>query len=389
MDFGDASKDLGFSTRAIRVGQEPDPTTGAVVPPIYMTSTYVQDDVGTLRSDYEYSRAANPTRTAAAAQLAALEGARHALFTSSGLSATDLVLRGLLAPGGRAIIGRDAYGGTTRLLTQVLSVWHVETVVVDPTDLTQVEQAVAAPAEGPVVVWFETPSNPALHICDIAEVARITASHGARLVIDNTFATPYLQNPLALGADVVVHSVTKYLAGHSDLVGGAVVLDDDGLAEHFDFLQNAVGAVASPFDAWLTMRGTKTLAVRMDRHCANAQVVAEFLAGHPAVSVVHYPGLAGDPGHEVAAKQMSGFGGMVSFRLAGGREEALRVARSTRLFLLAESLGGVESLIEHPAVMTHASVEGTDTAPDDDLLRLSVGIEDADDLVADLAQALG
>lgn len=389
MDFGDASKDLGFSTRAIRVGQEPDPTTGAVVPPIYMTSTYVQDDVGTLRSDYEYSRAANPTRTAAAAQLAALEGARHALFTSSGLSATDLVLRGLLAPGGRAIIGRDAYGGTTRLLTQVLSVWHVETVVVDPTDLTQVEQAVAAPAEGPVVVWFETPSNPALHICDIAEVARITASHGARLVIDNTFATPYLQNPLALGADVVVHSVTKYLAGHSDLVGGAVVLDDDGLAEHFDFLQNAVGAVASPFDAWLTMRGTKTLAVRMDRHCANAQVVAEFLAGHPAVSVVHYPGLAGDPGREVAAKQMSGFGGMVSFRLAGGREEALRVARSTRLFLLAESLGGVESLIEHPAVMTHASVEGTDTAPDDDLLRLSVGIEDADDLVADLAQALG
>ncbi|SDB91628.1 cystathionine gamma-lyase [Raineyella antarctica] len=381
--------EYGFSTRAIRAGQTPDPTTGAVVPPLHLTSTFVQDGVNVLRGGYEYSRAGNPTRDAAATQLAALEGGRRAFITGSGLSATDLVLRTLLRPGGRVLIGADAYGGTTRLLTQVLSTWGIEVVTVDACEPAAMESSLAAPGAQDQVVWVESPSNPLLRVCDLAAIAAIAHSHGARMVVDNTFASPYLQNPLALGADVVVHSTTKYLGGHSDLVGGAVVLDDEELAEAIGFLQNAAGYVSSPFDAWLLMRGMKTLAVRMDRHCSNAMRVAQFLQDHPRVSRVHYPGLASDPGHEVAARQMRGFGGMVSFRLAGGRAEALRVAEATRIFLLAESLGGVESLIEHPAAMTHASVEGTAAAVDDDLLRLSVGIEDIDDLLADLAQALG
>lgn len=382
--------DFGFSTRAIRAGQDPDPTTGAVVPPLHLTSTFVQDGVNVLRGGYEYSRSGNPTRDAAATQLAALENARRAFITGSGLSATDLVLRALLRPGGRVLLGADAYGGTTRLLTQVLSAWGIESVVADPCDPGAMESALSRPAPGGgQLIWVESPSNPLLRVCDLAEIADIAHAHQARLVVDNTFASPYLQNPLTLGADVVVHSTTKYLGGHSDLVGGAVVVDDEGLAESFAFLQNAAGYVSSPFDAWLLMRGMKTLAVRMDRHCANAMRVATFLEEHPRVSRVYYPGLASDAGHEVAARQMRDFGGMVSFCLAGGKEEALRVAEATEVFLLAESLGGVESLIEHPAAMTHASVEGTSAAVADDLLRLSVGIEDVDDLVADLARALG
>lgn len=381
--------DIGFSTRAIRAGQDPDPTTGSVVPPLHLSSTFVQDGVNVLRGGYEYSRAANPTRDAAATQLAALEGAAHAYLTPSGMAATDLVLRAVLRPGGRVVIGEDAYGGTTRLLTQVLDQWGIELVVADPCRLDRLEQVLAQPAAGGQVVWVESPSNPLLHVCDIAEVVDVAHQHRARVVVDNTFASPYLQNPLSLGADVVLHSTTKYLGGHSDIVGGALVLDDEGLAEQVAFLQNAAGCVASPFDSWLLMRGMKTLAVRMDRHCSNAMRVAGFLEGHPKVSRVHYPGLESDPGHQTASRQMRDFGGMVSFHVAGGRDEAIRVASSTRLFLLAESLGGVESLIEHPAAMTHASVEGTASAVADDLLRLSVGIEDVDDLVADLAQALG
>ena len=381
--------DFGFSTRAIRAGQDPDPTTGAVVPPLHLTSTFVQDGVNVLRGGYEYSRSGNPTRDAAATQLAALENARRAFITGSGLSATDLVLRALLRPGGRVLIGADAYGGTTRLLTQVLSAWGIEAVGVDPCEPEEMERALSEPAPGGRVVWVESPSNPMLRVCDLARISDIAHAHEARMVVDNTFASPYLQNPLALGADVVVHSTTKYLGGHSDLVGGAIVVDDEEMAESFANLHNPAGNVSSPIHAWLLMRGMKTLAVRMDRHCANAMRVATFLEGHPKVTRVYYPGLASDPGHAIAARQMRDFGGMVSFCLAGGKPEAFRVAQSTEVFLLAESLGGVESLIEHPAAMTHASVEGTAAAVADNLLRLSVGIEDVDDLIADLTRALG
>lgn len=380
--------DHGFSTRAIRAGQTPDPVTGAVVPPLYLTSTFVQDGVGRMRSDYEYSRAGNPTRTAAATQLAALEQGTQAFITGSGMSATDLVLRTTLRPGGRVVLGRDAYGGTTRLLTQVLDSWGIETIVADLCEAAVLEEVLSRSASGGQLVWVETPSNPLLQVCDIAAVAEVAHTHGARVCVDNTFASPYLQNPLVLGADVVVHSTTKYLGGHSDLVGGAVVVRDEELAEALKLLQNAVGYVSSPFDAWLLMRGMKTLSVRMDRHCANAMAVATFLEQHPRVSRVHYPGLPSHPGHETAARQMRDFGGMVSFNVAGGRAESIRVAESTSVFLLAESLGGVESLVEHPAAMTHASVEGTASAVDDDLLRLSVGIEDIDDLIDDLGRAL-
>lgn len=381
--------DNGFSTRAIRAGQTPDPVTGAVVPPLYLTSTFVQDGVGRMRSEYEYSRSGNPTRTAAATQLAALEQGTYAYITGSGMSAADLVLRTALRPGGRVVLGRDAYGGTTRLLTQVLDSWGIETVIADPCEPATLEEVLRHPAPGGQLVWVETPSNPLLHICDIAAVSALAHAYDARVCVDNTFASPYLQNPLPLGADIVVHSTTKYLGGHSDLVGGAIVVDDEELAEQRKFLQNAAGYVSSPFDAWLLIRGMKTLAVRMDRHCANARAVATFLAEHPRVSRVHYPGFDSHPGHAIAARQMRDFGGMVSFNVAGGREESLRVAAATTVFLLAESLGGVESLVEHPAAMTHASVEGTASAVDDDLLRLSVGIEDVDDLISDLDRALG
>ncbi|MDX1620116.1 MAG: cystathionine gamma-synthase, partial [Nitriliruptorales bacterium] len=335
-------------------------------------------------SGYEYARTANPTRTALQECLASLEGTDAAVCFASGMAAEDAVLR-LLDPGDHVVLADDVYGGTWRLIDKVHRRYGLE---VTATDLSEVDAVRAAITDTTKLIWAETPSNPLLKILDLAALADLAHEHGARLVADNTFATPYLQQPVALGADLVVHSTTKYIGGHSDVVGGAVCTDAD-TAEGLAFLQNAVGAVPGPVDAWLTLRGVKTLGVRMDRHCHNAEVIAEFLSGHPAVEQVLYPGLAGHPGHEVAAKQMSGYGGMVSFRVGGGADAAKRVAASTRLFFLAESLGGVESLIEHPGIMTHASVAGTALEVPDDLLRLSVGIEHVDDLVADLRQALG
>ncbi|NMH98580.1 cystathionine gamma-synthase [Pseudonocardia acidicola] len=376
----------GFSTNAIHAGQEPDPTTGAVIVPIHATSTYAQDGVGGTRGGYEYSRTANPTRTALQECLAALEGGRHAVAFASGMSASDTLLRALLAPGDHLVIPHDAYGGTFRLVDKVLAGWGVDHT---PVDLADVDALRAAIQPGRTkVIWCETPTNPLLGIADIAALAGVARAAGARLVVDNTFASPYLQTPLALGADVVVHSTTKYIGGHSDVVGGMAVTSDDELAEKLRFLQNAAGAVPGPFDAWLTLRGVKTLAVRMERHCDNAELIAQMLAAHPRVERVLYPGLSEHPGHEVAAKQMRRFGGMVSFLVAGGREAALRMCAGTKIFTLAESLGGVESLIEHPGQMTHASVAGSALEVPDSLVRLSVGIEDVDDLMADLRQAL-
>lgn len=376
----------GFSTNAIHAGQEPDPTTGAVIVPIHASSTFAQDGVGGLRGGYEYSRSANPTRTALQECLAALEGGRHCLAFGSGMGASDVLLRVLLAPGDHVIIPHDAYGGTFRLVDKVLAHWGIEYSTADLGDVDALRAALRPTTRA---VWCETPTNPLLGIADIAALAEVSHGAGARLVVDNTFASPYLQTPLALGADVVLHSTTKYVGGHSDVVGGALVTSDDELAERLTFTQNSVGSVPGPFDAWLTLRGVKTLAVRMERHSDNAERVAETLAAHPAVSQVFYPGLAEHPGHEVAAKQMRRFGGMVSFRAAGGRDAALAVCAATELFTLAESLGGVESLIEHPYAMTHASVAGSELEVPDDLVRLSVGIEDVDDLVEDLRTALG
>ncbi len=375
----------GFSTNAIHAGQDPDPTTGAVITPIHPSSTFAQDGVGGLRAGYEYSRSANPTRTALQECLAALEGGRHAIAFGSGMGASDVLLRVLLRPGDHVVIPHDAYGGTFRLVDKVLVPWGVEYT---PVDLSDVDALRAALRPSTRVVWCETPTNPLLGIADIAAVAAVARAGDARLVVDNTFASPYLQSPLALGADVVLHSTTKYVGGHSDVVGGALVTSDDELAERLLFTQNAVGSVPGPFDAWLTLRGAKTLAVRMERHSDNAERVAELLAGHPAVGRVYYPGLPEHPGHEVAAKQMRRFGGMVSFAAAGGREAALRMCAATEIFTLAESLGGVESLIELPGAMTHASVAGSALEVPDNLVRLSVGIEDVEDLLDDLRQAL-
>jgi cystathionine gamma-synthase len=375
----------GFSTNAIHAGQEPDPTTGAVILPIHQSSTFAQDGVGGLRAGYEYSRSANPTRTALQECLAALEGGRHAVAFGSGMGASDVLLRVLLKPGDHVVIPHDAYGGTFRLVDKVLAHWGVEYTPVDLGDVAALRAALRPTTRA---VWCETPTNPLLGIADIAAAADVARTAGARLVVDNTFASPYLQQPLALGADVVLHSTTKYVGGHSDVVGGALVTSDDDLAEALRFTQNAVGSVPGPFDAWLTLRGAKTLAVRMERHSDNAERIADMLAAHPAVTRVFYPGLAEHPGHEVAAKQMRRFGGMVSFTVAGGREAALRVCAATEIFTLAESLGGVESLIEHPAAMTHASVAGSALEVPDDLVRLSVGIEDVEDLAEDLRQAL-
>lgn len=374
---------LGFSTRAIHVGQDPEPRTGAVVVPIYQTSTFAQPRVGE-HTGYEYSRTGNPTRTALQECLASLEGTDAAVCFASGLAAEDAVLR-LLSPGDHVVLANDVYGGTWRQISQVHGRFGVEVTAVDLGDLDAVAAACRPTTR---LVWAETPSNPLLKILDLAALAELAHGRGARLVADNTFATPYLQRPSELGADIVVHSTTKYLGGHSDVIGGAVCTDEETAAE-LAFLQNAVGAVPGPFDAWLTLRGAKTLGVRMDRHSSNAGRIASFLSGHPRVSSVRYPGLPDDPGHELAARQMSGFGGMVSFQVAGGADAAKRVAESTELFFLAESLGGVESLIEHPGLMTHASVAGTLLEVPDDLLRLSVGIEDVDDLLADLERALG
>ncbi|HLH84802.1 MAG TPA: cystathionine gamma-synthase [Trebonia sp.] len=378
---------MRFETLAIHAGQEPDPLTGAVVPPIYQTSTYKQDGVGGTRGGYEYSRTANPTRKALEECLAALENGTHALAFASGMAAEDCLLRALCRPGDHVLIPADAYGGTFRLFATVLTRWGVSYATVPQTDLGAVRQALAdRPAR---LVWAETPTNPLLSVVDLEALAGIAHAAGALLVADNTFASPYLQRPLDLGADAVVHSTTKYLSGHSDVVGGAVVVRDPELAGGLAFTQNATGAVAGPVDSWLTLRGIKTLAVRMDRHCANAAAVAQMLAGHPAVSHVLYPGLPGHPGHKIAAAQMRGFGGMVSFRLAAGPDAAVAACGRTRLFTLGESLGGVESLIEHPARMTHASAAGSPLEVPADLIRLSVGIEDVGDLIDDLEQALG
>ncbi|MES4900817.1 MULTISPECIES: cystathionine gamma-synthase [unclassified Streptomyces] len=374
-----------FETLAIHAGQEADPLTGAVVPPIYQVSTYKQDGVGGLRGGYEYSRSANPTRTALEENLAALEGGRRGLAFASGLAAEDCLLRALLVPGDHVVIPNDAYGGTFRLFAKVAERWGVEWSVADTSDPAAVRAELRPRTKA---IWVETPSNPLLGITDIAAVADIARTAGARLVVDNTFASPYLQQPLALGADVVVHSTTKYMGGHSDVVGGALVVADPALGDELAFHQNAMGAVAGPFDSWLVLRGIKTLAVRMDRHGANATRVAELLVAHPKVVEVFYPGLPGHAGHEVAAKQMRSFGGMVSFRVAGGEQAAVDVCDRARLFTLGESLGGVESLIEHPGRMTHASVAGSALEVPADLVRLSVGIEAVDDLLADLSQAL-
>jgi cystathionine gamma-synthase len=388
----------GFETLAIHAGQEPDPLTGAVVPPIYQTSTYAQDGVGGLRGGggsgpgrfiegYEYSRTANPTRGALEECLAALEGGARALAFASGMAAEDALLRTVLSPGDHVLIPHDAYGGTFRLFDKIFKPWGVSYRPVPVSDPDAVRAALAdAPAK---VVWVESPTNPLLSIADISMLAQLAHAAGALLVVDNTFASPYLQQPLELGADVVVHSTTKYLGGHSDVVGGAVVLSDPGLGERLAAVQNSTGSAGGPFDAWLTLRGIRTLGVRMDRHCANAARVADLLVGHPAVSQVLYPGLETHPGHEVAAKQMRGFGGIVSVRLRGGEEAALALCGRTRLFTLGESLGGVESLIEHPGRMTHASVAGSELEVPADLVRLSVGIENGDDLLEDLRAALG
>ena len=376
----------GFTTRAIHAGQEPDPLTGAVNVPVHLSTTFKQDGVGGLRGGYEYSRSANPTRTALQEALAALEQGTHGMAFASGLAAEDTLLRTVCEPGSHVVLGGDAYGGTFRLISRVSSRWGVEHTPADLNDLDAL-RAVMRPTTR--VIWCETPTNPLLNIADIARLAEFAHEHGALLVVDNTFASPYLQQPLTLGADVVVHSTTKYLGGHSDVVGGALVTSHDELGEQLAYHQNAMGAVAGPFDAWLVLRGIKTLGVRMDRHQANAARIAEFLLSRPDVSSVLYPGLPDHPGHEIAARQMSGFGGMLSFRLTGGEEQALKVCERARLFILAESLGGVESLIEHPGRMTHASAAGSPLEVPADLVRLSVGIEDVDDLLADLEQALG
>ncbi|MDQ6897007.1 MAG: cystathionine gamma-synthase [Actinomycetota bacterium] len=377
----------GFETRAIHAGYEPDPTTGSVIPPIYATSTYKQDGVGGLRGGYEYSRSANPTRTVLEDNLAALEEGERGFAFASGLAAEDTLLRAVCRPGDHVVVPDDAYGGTFRLVDKVHREWGLAHSPAPISDLEAV-RSVIEPGRTRIV-WVETPTNPLLNIGDIEALAQLAHEAGALLVVDNTFASSYLQQPLVLGADVVVHSTTKYAGGHSDVVGGALVVRDLDLAERIAFHQNAIGAVAGPFDAWLVLRGLKTLGVRMDRHCDNAEQVVELLTGHPNVIQVIYPGLVEHPGHEVAARQMKRYGGIVSFRVAGGEQQALDVCRRAEVFTLGESLGGVESLIEHPGRMTHASVTGTELEVPADLVRLSVGIETVEDLLADLERALG
>ncbi|WP_026553586.1 cystathionine gamma-synthase [Arthrobacter sp. H20] len=379
------AENQGFNTRAIHAGQTPDPTTGAVIPPLYQTTTFAQDGIGQLRNGYEYGRGTNPTRDSLQTQLAALEGATHGFSFSSGLAAEDSLIRALLAPGDRIVMGNDVYGGTYRLIDRVLSQWGISNAAVDMSDLDAVRAAIAA--DNTRMVWVETPSNPMMKITDIAAIATIAHDAGAILVVDNTFATPYLQQPLSFGADVVVHSTTKYIGGHSDASGGAVITSNEEIAEKVGFVQFAVGAVSAPMEAWLTTRGLKTLGVRMDRHSANARAIAGWLQGRPEVEQVFYPGLADHPGHDLAASQMKDFGGMISVSFTGGEAAARAVAESTHVFTLAESLGGIESLMNYPSAMTHASVAGTELAVPENLIRLSVGIEDVEDLIGDLEQA--
>ncbi|MEH1123446.1 cystathionine gamma-synthase [Micromonospora sp. CPCC 206061] len=376
----------GFDTLAIHAGQEPEARTGAVVPPIFQTSTFAQDAVGEPRLGYEYARSGNPTRDALQECLAALEGGRRGLTFASGLAAEDTLLRTVCRPGDHVVIPDDAYGGTYRLFAKVAERWGLAWTAARISDIDQVRAAVTDKTK---VIWVETPTNPLLGIADIAGLAGVAHENDALLVVDNTFASPYLQQPIAHGADIVVHSTTKYIGGHSDVIGGALVVADPGLGDELAYHQNAMGGINGPFDAWLTLRGVKTLGVRMDRHCDNAERVAAYLQRHPKIAQVLYPGLPTHPGHETAAKQMRRFGGMISFRVAGGEAQAVEVCNRTKLFVLAESLGGVESLIEHPGKMTHASAAGSPLEVPSDLVRLSVGIETADDLLADLEQALG
>ena len=379
----EAETGWGFETRAIHVGQDPDPSTGAVVTPITLSTTFAQSSVGEHKG-YEYSRSGNPTRSALESCVASLENARHGLAFASGLAAEDNVLR-LLPPGGRVLLGNDAYGGTFRLIAKVWSPLGFPWSAVDLTDVASLRRDWPRDT---AIVWLETPTNPLLTCIDIEAVAEIAHENGALVVVDNTFATPYLQRPLDHGADIVVHSATKYLGGHSDVVGGFLGLDDDSLADRLRYTQNAAGGVPAPFDCYLVLRGVKTLALRMEKHCSNARAVVDLLLGHPAVDRVLYPQLPDHPGHRAAAKQMSDFGGMVSFTVKGGVDAALTVAKSTRIFTLAESLGAVESLIEHPGRMTHASAAGSPLQVPDSLVRLSVGVESASDLCADLRSAL-
>jgi len=375
-----------FETRAIHAGQAPDPLTGAVVPPIYQVSTYKQDGVGGARGGHDYARSINPTRTALEECIADLEGGHRGFAFASGMAAADTLLRTICQPGDHVIIPDDAYGGTYRLYKRILERWGV-----DHTPVSQLDADAVAAAIQPgrtVALWIETPTNPLLNVADIAALSAIAKAQGVLTIVDNTFASPYLQQPLLLGADVVTHSSTKYLGGHSDVVGGLVVVKDAELAERVYFHQNAMGAIAGPFDAWLVLRGIKTLAVRMERHCDNAEQIVAFLLAHPDVLEVRYPGLESHPGYEIAARQMRRFGGMISFRVRGGESRALEICDRTQIFTLAESLGGVESLIEHPGAMTHASVAGSQLEVPSDLVRLSVGIENVDDLVADIRRAM-
>ncbi len=381
----DIHRRLGFATKAIHAGYRPDPATGAVNAPIYASSTFAQDGVGGLRGGFEYARTGNPTRAALEAVLAAVEEGRFGRAFSAGMAATDCALRAVLRPGDHIVIPDDAYGGTFRLIDKVFREWGVHHTPVHLPDLAAVRAAITADTR---MIWVETPTNPLLSIADITAISEIGHAAGATVLVDNTFASPALQQPLTLGADIVLHSTTKYIGGHSDVVGGALVTNSEELDAKFAFLQNGAGAVPGPFDAYLTMRGLKTLELRMHRHCDNAAQVAAFLAGHPAVSQVLYPGLATHPGHAVAARQMRGFGGMVSVRMHGGADAARKLCSRTEIFILAESLGGVESLIEHPGAMTHASTAGSQLEVPDDLVRLSVGIEDPVDLLADLREAL-
>ncbi|MCI1983527.1 MAG: cystathionine gamma-synthase [Bifidobacteriaceae bacterium] len=381
-----------IATAAIHAGQEPDPTTGAVVVPLFQTSTFKQDGVGGRRNGYEYSRSGNPTRDAFDTQLAAVEGGKHALSFSSGLAAIDVLLRSTLTPGDSVLLGNDVYGGTYRLMHQVFAPWGITVDVIDITDQAAVTEALdrgnSSNGKPYTYIWVETPSNPLLRITDIAFTAAAAHAHGTKVVVDNTFASPALQHPLDEGADLVAYSTTKYIGGHSDTVGGAVVTNDDEAYEQLAFLQNAAGAVPGPFDSWLAIRGLKTLDVRVQRHSANALAVARYLEENPNIERVYYPGLESDEDHDIAARQMhGGFGGVVSAQLKAGEQAAKDFVGATQLFTLAESLGGVESLIEHPAAMTHSSVAGTALAVPSNLVRLSVGIENVDDLIADLDQA--
>jgi cystathionine gamma-lyase/cystathionine beta-lyase len=382
----DTSK-LGFGTRAIHAGQEPDPTTGAVMTPIYQTSTYWQESPGKHKG-YAYARGKNPTRTALEKCLASLEGAKHGLCFSSGMGATDAVIK-LLRPGDEVITGNDLYGGTYRMFTKVFAQYGIRFHFIDLTDANNIRTYIN---DNTKLLWIETPTNPTMQIVDIAACSAIAKEHGITLAVDNTFASPYLQNPLALGADIVMHSVTKYLGGHSDVVMGALLTSDDKLYEQLAFIHNSCGATPGPQDSFLVLRGLKTLHLRMRAHCENGKRIAEFLQSHPAIEKVYWPGFANHPNHEIAKKQMRDFGGMISIVLKqADLEKTFKIASSFRVFTLAESLGGVESLINHPATMTHASIpkeEREKAGVVDNLLRLSVGVEDIDDLLADLKQAL-